>query len=30
MLSTAVPVKGVGWTLVDGFVESCVKSWLKE
>ena len=27
MLSVAVPVKGVGWTLVDDFVESCVKSW---
>ena len=27
ILSAAVPVKGVGWISVEGFVVSCVKSW---
>ena len=27
ILLAAVPVKGVGWISVEGFVLSCVKSW---
>ena len=27
IVSAAVPVKGVGWISVEGFVVSCVKSW---
>ena len=27
ILSAAVPVKGVGWISVEGFVVSCVNSW---
>ena len=27
IISVAVPVKGVGWISVEGFVVSCVKSW---
>ena len=27
ILSTVVPVKGVGWISVEGFVVSCINSW---
>ena len=27
ILLAAVPINGVGWISVEGFVESCVKSW---